>query len=156
DDLVSYRQLPLILHQIGPKFRDEEGPRGALLRGREFVMSDAYSFDIDEEGMRNSYNKFRALYTRIFTRVGLPEFIAVHADSGAIGGSGSAEFMAITTAKNVGQSDKLMTCDSCDYGGNVEKAVAIIPAPKESEVPAGLPPMSIEYTPKTRTVEELQ
>jgi prolyl-tRNA synthetase len=116
-ELRSWRELPLYLHQIGPKFRDEVRPRLGLLRAREFGMSDAYSFDRDEDGMRESFDFFRSLYERIFERLGL-ETISVQADSGPIGGSGSAEFMTVSDAGE----DTLLVCDRCDYGANAEKA----------------------------------
>lgn len=145
--LKSWRQLPLILHQIGPKWRDEVRPRYGLLRGREFWMSDAYSFDCSEEGMRASYENMRAAYTEVFTTCGL-RFIAVHADSGAIGGSGSAEFMALADAGE----DTLLTCANCGYGANVEKAVGVYPSVDYSGPEK---PMHQEATPNVRTVEEL-
>ncbi len=121
----SYRDLPLIIHQIGPKFRDEMRPRYGLLRGREFVMSDAYSFDRDEDAMRASFENMRQAYAEIFTACGL-RFISVQADSGAIGGKGSSEFMALSD----NGEDTLLTCSNCDYGANQERAVAKIPAAK--------------------------
>jgi prolyl-tRNA synthetase len=145
--LRSWRQLPLFVHQIGPKWRDEIRPRFGLLRGREFWMSDAYSFDADEAGMHASYENMRAAYTEIFEACGLV-FISVQADSGAIGGSGSVEFMALADAGE----DTLLTCTNCDYGANVEKAVAEIPTVDFSGEEK---PMHKEATPSVRTVEEL-
>lgn len=147
-ELQSWRDLPVSLHQIGPKFRDERRPRRGLLRCREFVMSDAYSFDIDEESMRRSYDMFRTIYTRIFEAVGLPDFISVQADSGAIGGAGSSEFMAVHEAGE----DVLLTCGSCDFGANEEKAPAVPPAPQDGGEPR---PKQEVPTPDIRSVEQL-
>ena len=97
NELRSYKQLPQIWYQIQTKFRDEPRPKSGLLRVRQFLMKDAYSFDIDEAGLDVSYNKHDAAYRRIFTRCGL-EFVAVEADSGAMGGSQSQEFMVYTDA----------------------------------------------------------
>src|SRR5947209_6278584 len=105
----SYRDLPQLIYQIQTKFRDEPRPRGGLLRVREFIMKDLYSFDADAEGMDVSYRKMAAAYRAIFTRSGL-RFIVIHADSGAIGGKASQEFIAITEAGE----DDAMLCDGCD------------------------------------------
>src|SRR5262249_38277653 len=120
-ELTSWRELPITLHQIGPKFRDEIRPRSGLLRCREFVMSDAYSFDRDEERMRQFFEMFRGIYNAIFARVGIPRVISVQADSGAIGGQGSAEFMALSEAGE----DIILTCTACDYGANAERATSM-------------------------------
>lgn len=114
-------------------------------------MSDAYSFDLDEIGMRESYELFRDTTTRIFERVGLRDFISVQADSGAIGGAGSAEFMALS---DVGE-DVLLTCSNCNFGANVEKAPALPPAATPRSEPGPML-MSIEETPDIKTVEELE
>ncbi len=151
-EVSSWRDLGqhgLHLHQIGWKFRDEARPHGGLLRGREFDMSDAYSFSLDAEGMRRAFEMYRKMYDRIFRRVGLRRFISVQADSGAIGGSGSAEFMALSS---VGE-DLLLTCTKCNYGANVERAGSRYPA-QEYEVE--LRQRRDEPTPGTRTVEELE
>lgn len=149
ETIQSWRDLPVIWHQVGWKFRDEIRPRHGLLRGREFDMSDAYSFDATEEGMHQSFQLFRKIYTEIFARVGLSDCISVQADSGAIGGQGSAEFMAISEE---GGEDTLITC-SCGYGANAEKADSVIPAP----VPPAdlLKTMHVEHTPDIKTVEAL-
>ncbi|HUW63553.1 MAG TPA: proline--tRNA ligase [Spirochaetia bacterium] len=118
-DVRSYRQLPVLLYQIQDKFRDEKRPRFGLMRGREFIMKDLYSFDRDEEGLALSYGKMYEAYTRIFTRLGL-EFRAVEADSGAIGGTGSHEFMVLA-----GEGEaKVVFCgrEECGYAANTEKA----------------------------------
>jgi prolyl-tRNA synthetase len=116
-DVRSYRQLPLLLYQIQNKYRDEIRPRFGLLRGREFIMKDLYSFDRDEAGLDLSYNKMYDAYGRIFARCGL-KFRPVEADSGAIGGSGSHEFMALA---NSGEAE-IVYCESCDFAANTEKA----------------------------------
>ena len=147
---LSYRDLPLSWHQIGWKFRDEVRPKHGLLRCREFDMSDAYSFDRDEDGMRTSFEMFRGIYQRIFVRVGLRNCIYVQANSGAIGGKGSAEFMALS---DEGGEDTLLTCTDCNYGANVDKAGSIVPQPTR---PADTSTeRHLEHTPSARTVEEL-
>lgn len=145
-NFTSYRSLPITLWQMSPKFRDELRPRQGLVRGREFLMKDAYSFDADEAGMRQSYKAMQEAYNRIFTRCGF-QFIEVEADSGAIGGSGSAEFMAVS---EFGE-DTLIVCDQCGYGGNQEKASAHFNYPKEE-----MSPLERLETPEIKTVEQLE
>jgi len=116
-EVKSYRQVPLNLYQIQTKFRDEIRPRFGLMRGREFIMKDAYSFDLDEAGADVSYDKMYHAYRRIFERCGL-KFRAVEADSGNIGGSYSHEFMVLADSGE----DAIVSCDSCEYAANVEKA----------------------------------
>lgn len=116
-DVRSYRQLPLNVYQIQDKFRDERRPRFGLMRSRDFIMKDAYSFDRDEAGLDVSYKLMYDAYTRIFNRCGLT-FRPVEADSGAIGGSGSHEFMVIADS---GEAE-IVYCNNCDYAANVEKA----------------------------------
>ncbi len=113
----SYRDMPQLLYQIQSKFRDEPRPRAGLLRTREFLMKDLYSFDTTATGLDASYEKMRQAYTAIFTRCGF-DFIAVQADSGAIGGKASQEFIAITPAGE----DDILRCDTCTYAANREKA----------------------------------
>jgi prolyl-tRNA synthetase len=122
-EMQSYRQLPVNLYQIQTKFRDEIRPRFGLMRCREFVMKDAYSFDVDDAAAGRSYEAMRDAYTRIFTRCGL-DFRAVEADSGAIGGSYSHEFMVLAETGE----DTLVICRSCSYAANVEKAALAIDA----------------------------
>ena len=143
----SYKQLPVTLYQIQTKFRDEIRPRFGLMRGREFIMKDAYSFDATEEGMVESYQRMREVYTRIFTRTGL-RFTPVQADSGAIGGSGSEEFMVDAETGE----DAIAVCRETGYAANVEKAVSRIspPAPTPEAVP-----MHKEPTPAARSCEDL-
>jgi len=116
-DVRSYRQLPLLVYQIQNKYRDEIRPRFGLMRGREFIMKDLYSFDRDTAGLELSYKKMYDAYTRIFSRCGL-EFRPVEADPGAIGGSGTHEFMVIADSGEAA----IAYCDSCDFAANVEKA----------------------------------
>ncbi len=120
-DVRSYKQLPLSLYQIQTKFRDERRPRFGLMRGREFMMKDMYSFDRDEAGLDKTYQRMHEAYTNVFKRCGL-KFRPVEADSGAIGGSGSHEFMAIA---DTGES-AIVYCDTCDYAASVE--IASVPA----------------------------
>ncbi len=130
-ELHSYRQLPVNLYQVQTKFRDEIRPRFGLMRGREFVMKDAYSFDVDDEAAGKSYGRMKEAYHRIFQRCGL-SFRAVEADTGSIGGSFSHEFMVLA---DTGE-DTLVICSECEYAANVEKA-AVVPA--EAAAPAGEP-----------------
>lgn len=118
-EVHSYKQLPLLLYQIQNKYRDERRPRFGLMRGREFIMKDLYSFDKDEAGLDLSYRKMYDAYTRIFTRCGL-DFRPVEADSGAIGGSNTHEFMVIADSGEAA----IVFCDQCDYAANIEKAEA--------------------------------
>ena len=115
----SYKDLPVSLYQIQTKYRDEARPRAGLLRGREFLMKDSYSFDMDEAGLQKSYDDHRAAYERIFTRLGLP-FVIVKAMSGAMGGSASEEFLAPI---EVGE-DTFVRCTKCDYAANTEAVAA--------------------------------
>lgn len=121
-ELQSYRQLPMNLYQIQTKFRDEIRPRFGLMRGREFVMKDAYSFDVSDEAAGKSYEKMYAAYHRVFQRCGL-DFRAVEADTGTIGGSFSHEFMVLA---HTGE-DTLVICEQCSYAANVEKAKIVLP-----------------------------
>jgi len=116
-ELRSYKQLPQIWYQIQQKFRDEPRPKSGLLRIRQFTMKDSYSFDMDAAGLDLSYQKHHDVYCRIFDRCGL-KYVVVHADSGAMGGSGSQEFMIYTDAGE----DLVVSCPSCGYAANLEKA----------------------------------
>ncbi|MCA8940968.1 MAG: proline--tRNA ligase [Planctomycetes bacterium] len=146
--ITSYKQLPVNLYQIQDKFRDEIRPRFGLMRGREFIMMDAYSFDADAAGLDESYAAMSRAYHRIFERCGL-EFGAVQADAGAIGGSGSEEFMVFADAGE----DAILRCSASGYAANVERADSIAPA-----APSGGDPRPIEKheTPDIRTVEQLE
>ena len=122
-EVRSYKQLPQIWYQIQTKFRDEPRPKSGLLRVRQFLMKDAYSFDIDSSGLDVSYEKHDQVYRNIFTQCGL-EFVAVEADSGAMGGSQSQEFMVYTEAGE----DLIASCPNCHYAANLERATSSLPA----------------------------
>ncbi len=143
DELRSYKQLPVLLYQIQDKFRDERRPRFGVMRSREFIMKDLYSFDKDVEGMNESYRKMSVAYTNIFTRCGL-DFRAVEADSGAIGGGHSEEFTVLAPE---GES-RIACCDACSYAASDEKA-ALRPmdAPDEAVLP-----LEKVATPGTHTI----
>jgi prolyl-tRNA synthetase len=128
NDVKSYKQLPLNLYQIQTKFRDEIRPRFGLMRGREFIMKDAYSFDIDDEGANKSYELMKDAYCKIFSACGL-KYKAVEADSGAIGGNFSHEFMVLA---DTGE-DAIISCQNCDYAANVEKA-EVLDIPVDNKV----------------------
>lgn len=145
-ELQSYRQLPINLYQIQTKFRDEIRPRFGLMRGREFVMKDAYSFDVDDAGASRSYEVMRQAYHRIFERCGL-EFRAVEADSGAIGGSFSHEFMVLAKTGE----DTLVICNECSYAANMEKAAIVLP--EAAPVTEALQPLAKVATPGKKKVE---
>src|SRR6478609_3054687 len=143
----SYKDLPLSIYQIQTKYRDEARPRAGLLRGREFVMKDSYSFDIDDAGLEESYQKHRDAYIRIFDRLGF-EYVIVKATSGAMGGSASEEFLAKAA---VGE-DTYVRCTHCDYAANVEAvAVPAPPAVSYDDAPAA----HAEDTPDTPTIDTL-
>jgi prolyl-tRNA synthetase len=143
----SYKDLPLSLYQIQTKYRDEARPRAGLLRGREFVMKDSYSFDVDDAGLQASYDAHRAAYIRIFDRLGL-SYVIVRAMSGAMGGSASEEFLANA---EVGE-DTYVRCTTCDYAANVEAVRVPPPAPQPYD---DAPPARVEETPETPTIETL-
>jgi prolyl-tRNA synthetase len=142
----SYRELPLLLYQIQTKLRDEPRPRGGLLRVREFIMKDLYSFDADEAGLDESYRSMCQAYSNIYARLSLPTKI-VEADSGAIGGKDSHEFMVITETGE----DEVIYCSNCDYAANAEKAQF---AKKKSNTGARLSLEEIA-TPEAETIEEV-
>ena len=149
DGLKSYKQMPVNLYQIQSKFRDEMRPRFGLLRGREFIMKDAYSFDISQEGLEKEYENMAQAYTRIFNRCGLNTKM-VQSDSGAIGGSVSHEFMVITDT-DAGEND-VFYCDSCDYSANSNHAISKLPTAKTV---GDFAKAEIVDTPNTHTIEEL-
>ncbi len=142
----SYRDLPQLPYQIQNKFRDEPRPRGGLLRVREFIMKDLYSFDVDEAGLDESYRKMVQAYKNIYTRCGLPALM-VEADSGAIGGKASHEFMLITETGE----DEIIYCANCGYAANTEKAISI----KNANPSGSLLPMEEVSTPGMKTIEEV-
>ncbi|MDQ7907005.1 proline--tRNA ligase [Phytohabitans sp. ZYX-F-186] len=147
DTLSSYKDYPVILYQVQSKFRDEARPRGGLLRGREFLMKDAYSFDLDDAGLDAAYDKHRGAYQRIFDRLGL-DYTIVSAVSGAMGGSASEEFLA---ASPVGE-DTFVGCTHCDYAANTEAVTTPAPAPSD---PAAAPALEVHDTPDTPTIDTL-
>jgi prolyl-tRNA synthetase len=147
DVFSSYKDLPLSLYQIQTKYRDEARPRAGLLRGREFVMKDSYSFDIDEAGLEKSYQQHRDAYIKIFDRLGL-HYVIVQAMAGAMGGSKSEEFLA--TAQN--GEDTYVRCTNCGYAANVE--AVRVPVPPALPY-AGVPAAHVEDTPDTPTIETL-
>ncbi|MDH5526561.1 MAG: proline--tRNA ligase [Nitrospirota bacterium] len=145
-EVRSYKQLPLNLYQIQTKFRDEIRPRFGLMRGREFIMKDGYSFDADEAGAEATYRRMEEAYHRIFARMGL-DFRAVEADSGQIGGSFSHEFMVLAATGE----DDVVSCTTCDYAANSEKATSRVSPPEERETPA----LKTVDTPGVHSVEEV-
>jgi len=147
NEVRSYKEYPMTLYQIQTKYRDEGRPRFGVMRSREFVMKDAYSFDLTKEGLDESYKKMYDAYCAIFTRLGL-DFTIVDADSGAMGGSGSQEFMV----KSPVGEDGIAYCDECGYAANYEKAEAI---PTEAEFAEGDFEIEKILTPNAHTIEEL-
>lgn len=146
-EVRSYRQMPLNLYQIQTKFRDEIRPRFGLMRGREFIMKDAYSFDVDEAGADKSYEKMYQAYRRIFERCGL-RFRAVEADTGSIGGNWSHEFMVLADSGE----DAIVSCNGCDYAANVEKAESRLIEAVEHAEPR---PLERVATPGKKSIEEV-
>ncbi|MBL8930274.1 MAG: proline--tRNA ligase [Kineosporiaceae bacterium] len=143
----SYKDLPLAIYQIQIKYRDEARPRAGLLRGREFVMKDSYSFDVDDAGLEASYQRHREAYIATFTRLGL-DFVIVSAMSGAMGGSKSEEFLQPT---EVGE-DTFVRCGSCGYAANVEAVTTPVPPAQNWDA---VPAAHVEDTPNTPTIETL-
>src|SRR4030043_930784 len=142
----SYRELPVLLYQIQTKLRDEPRPRGGLLRVREFIMKEVYSFDADEAGLAESYQKMCQAYKNIYARLGLPALM-VEADSGAIGGKDSHEFMVLTEDGE----DEVIHCSNCDYGANAEKAQFV----KTRANVEPLLPLEEIATPEAKTIQEV-
>ena len=143
----SHKDLPVSLYQVQTKYRDEARPRAGILRGREFLMKDSYSFDLDDEGLEASYRAHRDTYVRIFERLGLGYKI-VSAVSGAMGGSASEEFLATTPTGE----DTYVACGSCDYAANVEAATVSVPADVD---PGAQPALEVLDTPDTPTIASL-
>ncbi|HBE80029.1 MAG TPA: proline--tRNA ligase, partial [Firmicutes bacterium] len=146
NEVRSYRELPIRLYQIQNKYRDEVRPRFGLMRGREFIMKDLYSFDLDEAGLEESYQAMYRAYTRIFTRCGL-KFRPVDADSGAIGGNSSQEFMVLAEAGEA----LVLYCDTCNYAADVEKAISKVAIGAAGD-PKGLEKVN---TPGYKTIDEV-
>ena len=143
----SYKDLPVTLYQIQIKYRDEARPRAGILRGREFVMKDSYSFDLDDEGLKRSYEQHRDAYIRIFKRLGM-DYRIVSAMSGAMGGSASEEFLAPAPTGE----DTFVQCENCDYAANVE---AVEGRPGAEIDPSGVPAAKVFDTPDTATISSL-
>jgi prolyl-tRNA synthetase len=148
-ELRSYKQLPQIWYQIAPKFRDEPRPKSGLLRVRQFMMKDAYSFDIDAAGLDVSYKKHYDTYCRIFDRCGL-KYMVVEADSGAMGGKESHEFMVRTPAGE----DQIVSCDSCNYAANMEKATSKLGLVDDLAAEGDGKPLEV-HTPGQKTIEDV-
>jgi prolyl-tRNA synthetase len=148
-DLRSYKQLPQIWYQIAPKFRDEPRPRSGLLRVRQFMMKDSYSFDIDAAGLDVSYKKHYEAYCRIFDRCGL-KYLVVEADSGAMGGKESHEFMVRTPAGE----DQIVSCDGCNYAANMEKATSKLDTVADLAAEGDGKPLEV-HTPGQKTIEDV-
>jgi prolyl-tRNA synthetase len=147
NELKSYKELPLNLYQIQTKYRDEKRPRFGLMRGREFIMKDAYSFDLDWDGLDKSYREMYDAYSKIFSRCGL-KFRAVEADTGAMGGSDSHEFTALS---EYGEG-VIAYCENCDFAATTEKAPCLIELPKQDTEEKAL---QEAHTPNAGTIEEL-
>jgi prolyl-tRNA synthetase len=143
----SYKDYPLSLYQIQTKYRDEARPRAGVLRGREFIMKDSYSFDLSDEGLETAYQAHRDAYERIFSRLGF-DYRIVFAVSGAMGGSASEEFLAPTPSGE----DSFVQCTNCDYAANAEAAQIAVPAAQD---PAGVPASMVLDTPDTPTIATL-
>ena len=148
-ELRSYKQLPQIWYQIQTKFRDEPRPKAGLLRVRQFIMKDAYSFDIDAAGLDVSYKKHYDVYCRIFDRCGL-KYMVVEAHSGAMGGSQSHEFMVRTPAGE----DQIVSCQKCDYAANLEKATSKLEAVEDLKAEGDGGPVEV-HTPGQKTIEDV-
>ena len=148
-ELRSYKQLPQIWYQIAPKFRDEPRPKSGLLRVRQFMMKDSYSFDIDAAGLDVSYKKHYEAYCRIFDRCGL-KYMVVEADSGAMGGKESHEFMVRTPAGE----DQIVSCDGCRYAANLEKATSKLDSVAELAAEGDGKPLLV-HTPGQKTIEDV-
>ena len=148
-ELRSYKQLPQIWYQIQSKFRDEPRPKSGLLRVRQFLMKDSYSFDIDAEGLDLSYQKHRDAYRRIFDRCGL-KYMIIEAHSGAMGGSQSEEFMVRTPAGE----DQIVSCEKCDYAANMEKATSQLDAVEDLAPEGDGNPLEV-HTPGQKTIEDV-
>src|SRR5438477_2291649 len=149
-EVRSYRQLPQSWYQIQTKFRDEPRPKSGLLRVRQFTMKDSYSFDLDQAGLDVSFENHRQAYVRIFSRCGL-KTIQVEAHSGAMGGTGSTEFMVPTDAGE----DLIASCESCGYSANTEKAESRLETPDKYKAAGESPPLEEFPTPGALTIEAL-
>src|SRR6478609_3097693 len=146
DTFSSYKDLPAILFQVQTKYRDEARPRAGILRGREFIMKDSYSFDVSDEGLEAAYQAHRAAYIRIFDRLGF-DYVIVQADSGAMGGSASEEFLVVSET-----GEDTFVRSPGGYAANVEAVTTVVPDAIAFE---GLPAAHVEDTPDTPTIETL-
>src|SRR5262249_22961539 len=149
DEIRSYRELPQIWYQIQTKFRDEPRPKAGLLRVRQFIMKDSYSFDIDAAGLDVSYQKHRDAYCKIFERCGL-QYMVIDADSGAMGGTQSEEFMVRTPAGE----DQIVSCDQCKYAANMEKATSKLEPVEDLKTEGDGSPVEV-HTPGQKTIEDV-
>jgi prolyl-tRNA synthetase len=148
-ELRSYKQLPQIWYQIQSKFRDEPRPKAGLLRVRQFMMKDSYSFDMDAAGLDGSYQKHREAYCRIFDRCGL-NYLVIDAHSGAMGGTQSEEFMVYTPAGE----DQVVSCANCKYAANLEKATSKLESVRDLEPEGDATPLEV-HTPGQKTIEDV-
>src|SRR6266853_1200713 len=148
-EMRSYKQLPQIWYQIQSKFRDEPRPKAGLLRIRQFMMKDSYSFDIDPAGLDVSYQKHRETYCRIFDRCGL-KYLIIEAHSGAMGGSQSEEFMVYTPAGE----DQVVSCGNCKYAANLDKATSKLDAVQDLAPEGDGAPLEV-HTPGQKTIEDV-
>ena len=150
-ELRSYRQLPLNLYQIQVKFRDEKRPRFGLMRGREFIMKDAYTFDADWDGLQVAYDKMADAYFKIFRRCGF-DIKMVESDVGAMGGTGAHEFMVLVDT--AGGEEVILSCNRCEYAANVEKAISMVMVDEDAKSEPKKE-MQMVLTPNMRTIEEV-
>ena len=148
NEASSYAKYPFSIYQIQTKFRDEARSRGGLIRVREFTMKDAYSFHTSEESLNEVYDKYYEAYNKIFTRVGIPEVVAVASDTGMMGGSGAHEYMLLCDAGE----DKIVACRECDYSANMDVAVCQPQSPATTEVKK----LEEIHTPDVKTIEDLE
>src|SRR5450755_2840702 len=148
-ELRSYKQLPQIWYQIQTKFRDEPRPKSGLLRVRQFIMKDAYSFDIDASGLDVAYEKHHDTYCRIFERCGL-KYMVIDAHSGAMGGSQSQEFMVRTPAGE----DQVVSCEKCNYAANMDKAISKLAPVEDLKAEGDGQPLEV-HTPGQKTIEDV-
>ncbi|HAB58727.1 MAG TPA: proline--tRNA ligase, partial [Acidimicrobiaceae bacterium] len=146
-EVTSYKALPQIWYQMHTKFRDEPRPKSGLLRVREFTMKDAYSLDLDQAGLDSAFDKHHAAYIAMFDRMGLPA-VPVDASSGAMGGSGSTEFMVPSPAGE----DDVVICSNCDYAANIERATSTLPEVADRDIPE----LERFPTPGVRTIKALE
>ena len=149
-DMQSWRNLPRLLYQIQTKFRDEPRPRGGLIRTREFIMFDAYSFDRDTAGMDISYQKMWTAYNNTFRKLGLPTLV-VEADGGAIGDLDNHEFMTLAESGE----DTILRCPSCDYAANAERCAVVLPPEETPAAPSSEKPLEMVSTPGAKTIAEV-